>query len=72
MWKKIKKWLKPWPKKVRIEVRDGDCQLLDFNIVYIYNWCDLTLKGEAMAQTAMLEYNCENLDEVYITYEEVD
>ena len=71
------KWLKKifrkkWPKRILIEVRDGDCKLIDFTIVKIYSWDQVMSLGAHFSQEVMSHYSDENLDEVYWNYEEVN
>ena len=68
-------WLKKlfrrkWPKRIRIEVRDGNCQLLDFTYYTINSWDEVIPYGEQFAQDVMSTYPAEELDEVYWHYEE--
>lgn len=72
MWEKIKKFFRPWPKRILIEVRDGDCRLIDFKYVYIKSWNDIIPLGEAFCQEVMIEWECEELDEVFWRYEEAE
>ena len=69
MWTWLKKIFRPWPKKICIEVRDSECNLLDFKIVKIYSWNEVMKIGSAFSQE-VLEYYI-NEDEVYWTYREV-
>lgn len=71
MWSKIKKWLKPWPKTIRIEVYDGDCHLLAIEHIKINSWNEILDKGSLVSQKAMRLTENENIDEVYWTYKEV-
>lgn len=72
MWKKIKKFFHPWPKRIRIEVRDGQCRLIDFKFVNIKSWDEIFPLGEAFCQEVMRVWECEDLDEVYWHYEEAE
>ena len=73
MWNKIKKWLKPWPKRIRFEVRDGNCNLIGVKTDIIYNWNEVMDIGIDFCQQIMaLCPSSDNLDEVYWRYEEVD
>lgn len=73
MWNKIKKWLKPWPKKMRFEVRDGDCRLIGIKTEIVYSWDEVIIIGGEFCQHIMaIAPKNENLDEVYWRYEEVD
>ena len=58
-----------WPKLIYIEVRDGDCNLLDGTFEYINSWDEVIPLGTAFAQDVMAaEPANENLDEVYWNY----
>ena len=71
MWKKIKKFLRPWPKTICFEVRDGDCQLLDTMYAEINSWNEVMPLGTQFCQDVMSCLSGENIDEVYWRYEEV-
>lgn len=68
MWKKIKKFFKPWPKDVRITVRDMDGHMIGFKCVQIYNWNEIIPMGETFCQHIM---KMNDYDEVIWNYQEV-
>lgn len=72
MWNKIKKWLKPWPKRIRFEVRDGNCHLIGMKTEKVKSWNEVMVIGSEFCQSIMrLCPDEENLDEVYWRYEEI-
>lgn len=72
MWNKIKKFFKPWPKTLRFEVYNGNCELLATKEVEIYSWNEVMTIGKEFADEVMFFYTEDDVDEVYWGYEEVD
>ena len=71
LWKKIMNIGCGWPKTIRIEVRNGDCQLLAVEYAKINSWNEIMQKGSAFAQEVMRLAENEKVDEVYWNYKEV-
>lgn len=62
-------WLKR--KRIRIEVRDHNCNLLAVEHITIKNWNEVMEIGSAIAQRVMIQYQGEDyVDEVYWRYVE--
>jgi hypothetical protein len=66
------KWFfkREWPKRIKIEVRDGNAQLLDFMIVKINSWDEVMEIGSKFAQDTMIQFADDNIDECYWRFEE--
>lgn len=59
-----------WPKIVRFEIHDGDCNLLDVRYGTIYSYNEIMDMGSKYAQEAMRKVPNENQpDECYWRYE---
>ena len=72
LWKKITNIGCRWPKTIYIEVRDGDCQLLDFGYFEINSWNEVIPIGAQFAQDVISALPAdEKYDEVYWNYKEV-
>ena len=72
IWKGLRNKLNRWPRRFRVEVRDGDCRLLDFTFITAYSWDDVMRQSSKFAQDVLSsEPAAEALDEVYWNYEEV-
>ena len=68
------KWIKKlfkrkWPKRVRVEVRDGDCMLLDYTHIKIYNLYELDVFCPVFFRKVISSYPAsEALDGAYCEY----
>ena len=65
------KWFfkREWPKRIKIEVRDGRGQLLDFMIVKVNSWDEVMEIGSSFAQDTMAQLAGDDIDECFWRYE---
>ena len=64
-------WFKKTPRRIRIDVYDGDCNLLDTGYFSVSSNREIRKLGKKFMRQVLCEMYFEGIDNAYWTYTEV-